>query len=90
MSTADDAINWMAVGALYAGLGLGLGALLYWGEYRNALWLLLIGSGGACTAYGRVLAGRGRSPRARWWKRAGAVFYAVFFVWAGTVLFRTL
>lgn len=86
----DDAINWMAVAALYTGLVLGMVGLLYWDEYRNAVWLLLIGAGGACTAYGRVLDDRSRSKRARWWKRIGAVFYAVFFVWAGTVLLRTL
>ncbi len=86
----DDAINWMAVAALYTGLVFGVVGLLYWGAYRNAVWLLLIGTGGACTAYGRLLDDQRRSDWARWWKRAGAVFYVVFFVWAGTVLLRTL
>jgi hypothetical protein len=88
-SPAEDDMNWPAIGALYAALGLGIGALLHAGQYRNAAWLGLIGAGGACTAYGRVLEQRGVAA-ARWWKRGGALFYAAFFVWAGTVLLQTL
>jgi hypothetical protein len=83
-------MNWLTIGALYAALLLGIGGLLYWGDYRNATWLSLIGAGGACTAYGRVLEQGGQTVRAHWWKRGGAVFYAVFFVWAGTVLLQRL
>lgn len=83
-------MNWLAIGALYTALLLGIAGLLYWGDYRNATWLSLIGAGGACTAYGRVLVRQGRGARARWWKRGGAVFYVVFFVWAGTVLLQRL
>lgn len=93
MSTSDppeDNLNWQAVTALYTGLLLGIGWLLYWGDYRNATWLALIGTGGACTALGRVLAYQGREAAASWWKRGGAVFYVVFFVWAGSVLLERL
>ena len=90
-SKTDDApLNWWAVIALYAGVGLGLVGLLYWGDYRNATWLVLIAAGGGCTAYGRILTARGHSRRAQWWEGGAAAFYAVFFVWAGTVLLRSL
>jgi len=85
-----EPLNWSAVGALYAGLILGLVWLLYWGDYRNATWLLLIGLGGGCSAYGRVLSARGHDASARWWNRGGALFYAVFVLWAGTVLVNSL
>mgnify|MGYP006421077767 CR=1 FL=1 len=93
MSTSEpsgDGLNWQAVAALYTALLLGIGGLLYWGNYRNAMWLALIGTGGACTAYGRVLVLQGRVEAATWWKRGGAVFYVVFFVWAGSVLLQRL
>jgi len=85
-STEDQPLNWAAISALYAGLGLGLVGLLYWGDYRNATWLALIGTGGGLTAYGRVLEGRGQNETARRWKQVAGVVYAVFFVWAGIVL----
>lgn len=88
--STGDSLNWLAIGALYAGVLLGLCWLLYWGEYRNASWLALIGVGGACTAYARKLEGHGQQTSAQWWKRGGATFYLVFFLWAGAVLFRTL
>lgn len=88
--TTDDNLNWQAVIALYAGLLLGIGWLLYWGDYRNATWLALIGTGGACTAYGRVLSLQGRAEAARWWKRGGAIFYVLFVIWAGSVLLQRL
>jgi hypothetical protein len=92
MGERDDSgasgLNWAAVVALYAALLLGMGALLYGGDYRNAAWLGLIGTGGALTAYGRVLEARGAAGTAQWWKRGAAVLYAVFFVWAGSVLVR--
>ena len=92
MGAQDDSgqpgLNWPAVAALYAGLLLGMGALLYGGDYRNAAWLGLIGAGGALTAYGRVLEGRGETKSAQWWKRGAAAVYGVFFVWAGSVLIR--
>ncbi len=86
--TTGQSLNWAAVAALYAGLGLGLVAALYWGDYRNAAWLGLIGTGGALTAYGRVLDQRGQENRAQQWEWAAGAVYAVFFVWAGTVLFE--
>jgi hypothetical protein len=89
-SAETEALNWWAVAALYAGLTLGLVWLIDEGNYRNAAWLLLIGLGGGCTAYGRVLSARGHEESARWWSRGGAVFYAVFFLWAGTVLVKSL
>jgi len=87
-SGTTKSLNWPAVAALYAGLLLGLAATLYWGDYRNAAWLGLIGGGGALTAYGRVLAGRGQVEQARRWKWAAGVAYAVFFVWASAVLLQ--
>lgn len=87
---SSESLNWTAVAALYAALFLGLIGSVYWGDYRNATWLALIGTGGGCTAYGRVLASAGKSTQAQWWKRGGAVFYVVFFLWAGTVLLSTL
>lgn len=81
-------LNWTAIAALYAALALGLVWMLYWGDYRNATWLVLLGTGGGLTAYGRVEARRGRSGRAKWLNRAAALAYIVFFVWAGAVLVR--
>lgn len=83
-------LNWTTVAALYAALSLGLIGMLYWGDYRNAAWLALIGAGGGLTAYGRVLDHRGRSTAAQRWKWAGGLLYGVFFLWAGTVLLRLL
>lgn len=87
-SSKKEPLNWTAITALYAGLLLGLGWMLYWGDYRNAAWLGLLGTGGACTAYGRILENRGRMDVGRRWKWGAAAVYAVFFVWAGTVFFR--
>jgi hypothetical protein len=84
----SQSLNWTAVAALYAGLSLGLVGMLYWGAYRNAAWLALIGTGGGLTAYARVLEARGQDRRARRWSWASGVAYAVFFGWAGTVLVR--
>lgn len=83
-----QSLNWTAVAALYAGLSLGLVGTLYWGDYRNAAWLALIGIGGGLTAYGRVLESREKEERAQRWQWAGGVAYAIFFVWAGMVLIR--
>jgi len=33
---------------------------------------------------------QGRAEAATWWKRGGALFYAVFVVWAGSVLLQRL
>lgn len=87
-STGDQPLNWAAISALYAALVLGLVGLLYWGDYRNAAWLALIGTGGGLTAYGRVLEERGQNETARRWKQAAGAAYAVFFVWAGIVLLK--
>lgn len=83
-------LNWLAVAALYAGLLLGIAWMVYWEEYRNAVWLGLIGTGGACTACARVLRHSESGNKGRHWEWAGAVFYAVFAVWAGSVLVRGL
>lgn len=88
-SSNERPLHWPTVMAVYAGLGLGIAWLLYWGDYRNAAWLGLIGAGGACTAYSRVLEGR-REVAAERWQWASAVFYVVFVLWAGSVLLRTL
>lgn len=88
-SSDENALHWPTVAAVYAGLGLGIAWLLYWGDYRNAAWLGLIGAGGACTAYSRVLEGRGEASAERW-QWGGVVFYAAFFLWAGSVLLQTL
>ena len=92
MSPPDESepLNWTAVAALYAGLLLGLGGLLYWGDYRNAAWLALLGVGGGLTAYSRVLENRGAAHEAQRWKWMGGLAYGVFFLWAGTVLVRAL
>ncbi len=87
---SDEPLNWVAVAALYAALLFGIVGLVYWGDYRNATWLALIGAGGGCTAYGRVRALEGDPAQARWWKRGGAVFYVVFVLWAGAVLLSKL
>lgn len=89
-SASSSPLNWSAVAALYAALGLGFVWMLYWGDYRNAAWLGLLGAGGGLTAYGRVLDHRGEADRAAWWKTAGGLVYVVFFVWAGVVLVRAL
>lgn len=83
-------LHWPTIAAVYAGLLLGLAWLLYWGDYRNAAWLGLIGAGGACTAYGRILRERGQREGATTWEWVSAVFYAAFFLWAGGVLVQTL
>ena len=87
---ADDGLNWMAIAALYAGLGIGIVGMLYVGLYRNAAWLALLGLAGGCTAYGRRLEQRGHATAATRWKRISGVGYGVFFLWVGTVLLRTL
>lgn len=89
-AASDESLNWVAVAALYSALLFGIIGLVYWGDYRNATWLALIGTGGGCTAYGRVLALEGKTESARWWNRGGALFYAIFAVWAGTVLLSKL
>ena len=80
------ALNWTAVAALYAGLSAGIAWMLYAGHYRNAAWLILIGTGGGLTAYGRVLENKGRNEVAQRWQWAAGVVYLSFFVWAGGVL----
>lgn len=87
--SSTSPLNWTAISALYVALLLSLVWMLYWGDYRNAAWLVLIGIGGGLTATGRVKESAGEGREARRWKRAGALAYAVFFVWAGTVLLRT-
>ena len=84
----EQSLNWPAVAALYAALSVGIVGLLYWEDYRNATWLALIGTGGALTAYGRVLEGRGDEMRAQRWQWVAGGVYGVFFLWAGIVLFR--
>lgn len=83
-------LHWPTVAAVYAGLLLGLAWLLYWGDYRNAAWLALIGAGGVCTAYSRVLRQRDETEAGSSWEWVSAAFYVVFFVWAGWVLVQTL
>lgn len=90
MSSSEESLNWLAIAALYLGLILGIGWLMYWGDYRNAVWLILIGIGGGFTAYGRVLETDGRKAQAQRWQWAGAVAYLMFILWAGIVLIRTL
>lgn len=92
MNDADRSppLNWTAIAALYSALGLGFAWMLYWGDYRNAAWLGLLGMGGGLTAYGRVLKHRGHVERAKHWTTGAALFYLVFFVWAGTVLLRVV
>jgi len=92
-ASSDDSperLNWTAIAALYAAISLGLVWMLYWGEYRNAAWLALLGTGGGLTAYGRLLDNRGAAQTAQRWKRAAGVVYGIFFLWAGIVLVRTL
>jgi hypothetical protein len=86
--SSTSPLNWTAIAALYAALGLSLIWMLYWGDYRNAAWLVLLGVGGGLTAVGRVKETADKDREARRWKRAGGLTYAVFFVWAGTVLIR--
>lgn len=86
--TQDQSLNWTAVAALYAGLSVGIAWMVYGGHYRNAVWLILIGTGGGLTAYGRVLEGQGRGEAAQPLQWAAGAVYAVFAVWAGTVLLR--
>lgn len=80
--------NWTAIAALYLALACGLVWMLYWGDYRNAAWLVLLGTGGAFTAYGRVQERRGREARASQWKTVAALVYLTFAVWAGVVLLQ--
>lgn len=87
---SSQSLNWTAIAALYAAISLGFVGMLYWGEYRNAAWLALLGTGGGLTAYGRVLENRGQVQDAQRWKWAAGLVYGVFFLWAGTVLLRTL
>ncbi|PSQ74834.1 MAG: hypothetical protein BRD39_01100 [Bacteroidetes bacterium QH_9_64_21] len=87
---ADASLNWSAIAALYTGVILGLAGMLYAGLYRNAAWLALLGTGGALTAYGRLLEQRGDEQPAHRWKRAAGLVYGVFFLWAGAVLLRML
>ncbi len=82
--------DWPVVSALYAALLLGIGGMLYWGDYRNAAWLTLIGTGGGLTAYGRLLDSQEAPEAGRRWKWAAGVVYGVFFLWAGAVLARVL
>lgn len=64
--------------------------MLYVGLYRNAAWLALLGTGGALTAYGRMLEARGAEQAGQRWKRAAGLAYGVFFLWVGAVLLRML
>lgn len=86
--SSEQPLNWTVVAALYVALALALVWMLYWGDYRNAAWLVLLGTGGALTAYGRVKEKQGAEKEAARWKGVAGLVYAVFFVWAGTVLFR--
>lgn len=83
---ADAPLNWTTIAGLYTGLLLGLAGMLYVGLYRNAAWLALLGTGGALTAYSRVLKARGAGQTAQRWEWAAALFYGAFFLWAGVVL----
>jgi hypothetical protein len=87
-SSTDAPINWMGIAAVYAGVVLGIGWMVYWGDFRNAAWLVLIGTGGGCTLYGRLLHRRGEEEAAGTWKVVGAAFYLVLFAWAGWVLLQ--
>ncbi|MFB6098874.1 MAG: hypothetical protein ABEK84_07175 [Salinibacter sp.] len=87
---ASSSLNWTAVAALYAALSVGLAGTLYAGQYRNAVWLALLGTGGGLTAYSRVLEGRGEEDEARRWSWTAGLVYAVFFLWTGIVLVRAL
>jgi hypothetical protein len=89
-TNTPEAPDWTVVVGLYVALALGIGGLLYVGNYRNAAWLALIGTGGGLTAYGRVLQARGRSAAGRRWTWAAGAVYGVFFLWAGSVLLRAL
>lgn len=92
VSSADEpeSLNWITIAALYGGLLLGLGGMLYWGNYRNAAWLALLGAGGGLTAYARRLKHQGASQAASRWNIAAILVYGTFFLWAGTVLLRAL
>lgn len=93
MSNSADSkepLNWTAISALYAALSLGFFWMLYWGDYRNAAWLALLGLGGGLTAYGRVQENQGAQQEAQRWKGAAGLAYGIFFLWAGSVLVRTL
>jgi hypothetical protein len=87
---ADASLNWTAIASLYAGLILGLAGMLYGGLYRNAAWLALLGTGGALTAYARVLETHGAEQTTYRWKWAAGLAYGVFFLWVGAVLLRML
>lgn len=86
--TQNQSLNWTAVAALYAGLSAGIAWMLYGGHYRNAVWLILIGTGGGLTAYARLLEERDRAEDAQSWHWAAGAVYAVFGLWAGAVLLR--
>ena len=92
MPATDESpsLNWTTIAALYAALLLGLGGMLYWGNYRNAAWLALLGTGGGFVAYARLLKRRGHEEAAQRWNWAAALVYGVFFLWAGAVLLGTL
>jgi hypothetical protein len=64
--------------------------MLYWGNYRNAAWLALLGTGGGFTAYARTLRHRDAVEAASRWNIAAILVYGIFFLWAGTVLVRAL
>lgn len=83
-------LDWTAISALYTALGLGLIWMLYWGNYRNAAWLVLLGTGGGLTAYGRMRKTQGAKQAAQRWGTAAGLVYAVFFVWASVVLLKVL
>lgn len=88
-NTSPEPLNWTLVAALYLALGLGLVWMLYWGDYRNAAWLVLLGTGGGLTAYGRVKENQGAEEAAEQWETAAGLVYAVFFVWAAVVLIQS-
>lgn len=88
-NTSSEPLNWTLVAALYLALGLGLVWMLYWGDYRNAAWLVLLGTGGGLTAYGRVKENQGAEQAAQRLETAAGLLYAVFFVWAAGVLIQS-
>lgn len=88
-SASNAGLNWTAVWAVLAAVAIGVVAMAYWGDYRNATWLGLIGIGGALTARGRLMEAQGNPAAAAWWQRAGGVAYGVVFVWGAVVLVRS-
>jgi hypothetical protein len=83
-------LNWTSIVSLYAALALGFAGMMYWGHYRNAAWLALLGIAGGLTAYGRMREEQGAVQEARRWKQAAGLLYGVFFLWAGAVLLQLL